>query len=134
MDKISTGICIVSEYDDTIFFKAQCSCTDAEDEQRLCMSYNRDLQQVELLISSNLSTEYAPNSYTSGMWETISDWTKSLVFNCKQVYRLLTTGILTVEASFLFESEAQIQDYITALQQGLEKLKKKITNYPTWSI
>jgi hypothetical protein len=124
MVAISTGICVLSEYDNAIFFKAQCGCASSDDEQHLCMSYNDDLQDVELLVSCKVTTEYFPSSYDDTLWESVGNWVSAQLFKVKQVYRLLTTGVLTAETSFLFESEAQIQDYITALQLGLEKLKR----------
>ena len=128
MKGISTGICTVAEYDNSVFYKAQCSCMSEKHEQTLLLAYEEDIDQIQLTIYSTIWTNYV-HTYDDNWWERLCTSWKSQVNKWKKVWTLITTGQIEGENDFLFSSEEQVGDYIRALQLGVIKMTESREAY-----
>ncbi len=121
MTKPVSGICMVSENSDTIFYKAHCSCGSDEHTQTLILDLDKDAV-IMLSIHSKIWTHYN-NSWCDTWQERLDLWWKSQKLKWKQVYKLIFTGQIEGENEFMFYGKDQIQSYIDALQKGLNRIE-----------
>ncbi len=122
MTEPMVGICKVGEYNTSIFYKAVCNCMDNDHTQDLILELDSD-GVITLSINSTIWTHYT-DSWCDTWYEKLGVYYKSQCYKWKQVFKLIFTGQIKGENEFLLHSEQQIQDYINALQSGLDKLKQ----------
>ena len=105
-----------AEYDDTIFYKSSCACNDDECMLNLVLEKDKDFDFVTLLMYQTLkyASYWGTDNWFSDKWKRITG-----------ALKLLFTGELSVENSFLFESDKHIDEFINALQESRKKLKTK---------
>lgn len=114
MTMTSKNICKTHEFDNAIFYKAQCSCSSNNHEQTLV------LEKLE----QNIYLQLYHKVYCTAFWcpTSIPDKFKDYFIRIKLAYNILTKGYVEYEGEFIFEDKQSIQDYISALQEGLNKL------------
>lgn len=103
----------LDEYEDAIFYRASCSCGDQRQDTSLYLELDRETDMIYL----HLFSEVYYSSYWTDNWF-IDKW-----YRIKDALRLIFTGKIKIENTFLFEGEEQIKDFINMLQIGIEKLK-----------
>ncbi len=117
------GICKVTEYENAVFYKAHCDCMNDKHTQTLILDYDDNLDIITLAIHSTIWTHFNTNWCTT--WtERLEQWYNSQCLKWSQVIKLIWTGQIEGENEFLFQSKEQVRDYITALEEGLEKLDR----------
>jgi len=112
---ISKNICKTMEGDDYVTFKAVCSC--GEDFQDLFFEVDKD-GLISLSIYSDMDIPYKIGGnflFTPlrNIWQRI-----------KKASSILFLGKASFNNEFIFDGKEAIEEYIIALDAGLEKLKK----------
>lgn len=101
-------------FGDSVFFRAMCSCTATDHDQDVEVVVEKDdlVSEVKVVIGMKL------NAMTTGdtKWE-------RFVWRIKSAYKLLFNGFVEVGMEFMFDSERQVNDYLTAIKQAMEDLK-----------
>jgi hypothetical protein len=100
---MTKNICKIDEFDESIFFKAICGCSDDEHNQTLI------LENDEYCVNLSIHTQLYSKHY-------LSKW--------QLIWKVLTNGYISLDTEFIFEDAESIKSYIAALQNGLEKLRK----------
>ncbi|MFQ5786705.1 MAG: hypothetical protein ACE5H1_01865 [Thermodesulfobacteriota bacterium] len=117
--KTSMRINMDAQYENTVFYTARCSCMGHE--QSLMLDY--DIEQpdtVILLLNTNLDINvWREDGLFRSIWKRI-----------KYASKILFTGSFEWDSDFIFQGEKQIEDYITALREGLALVKKAKTKGP----
>lgn len=112
----SHGILRSKSFRDSIFYKAACDCGSDDCTQTLILEYDR----LGKFISLDMYAKESFSSYYSGR-----SWVERFWLRVKAAFKILFMDYIDVEGDFVFSGEEHIQDYIIALQSGLEELKKK---------
>jgi hypothetical protein len=110
-NKITTNICKVGEYDDSVFFKAICSCISHD--TTLFLEFDKEIGDIQLTTYSEI---------TLSKWYSWSWWQVPFK-RLKIALRVLFGDMIEMEGDFIFAGEQAVKDYISALQQGLVKVK-----------
>jgi hypothetical protein len=112
----SKNICVTHEFDNAIFYKAHCSCSLEEHEQTLV------LEKIE----EDIYLQLYHKVFCTAFWCPISipEQFKDYFIRIKLAFNMLIKGYVEYEGEFIFEDKQSIQDYINALQEGLNKLSE----------
>jgi len=118
-EQTSNKIAKVMEFDDAVYYRAMCACGSDDCGLTLELEYDHGLDDIVLTIYTKLT-------YCS--WYGISPvdkfyWFKDMWQRIKGAFKLLSTGQIRLEESFLFNEAKQIDDFITAIQEGKEKMQ-----------
>lgn len=130
---ISNGISRITEPDDVaIYYKAHCACGGDDCIHTIHLEVSsEDYPELSMTLYSNVSYDYwneKDDYYYPGeisLWESFQHRLSNLGRRIKFSWKLITTGYIKQQSSFLFSTEEQITDYIKALQEGI-KLKKRL--------
>ena len=113
----SQNICKVAEYDDCIFYRTHCQCMNNDHAHTLELSFEdhgSGLKELNLIVYSDLSYyDFYDKKWYEKYWRRI-----------KTAFSLLIGGHPQINDSFIFNGNKAVEDYIKALQEGLDKLKK----------
>jgi len=112
---ISNNVMKTNEYDDLIFYRVACACGNNECDCDITIEYDKSIKTISMSFCKNL---YWNDYYGHKIF--ITRWLSRL----KASFKLLFTGHIKVNEEFLIQSEDHINDFITALQEGREKMKK----------
>jgi len=103
------------DFGDSVFYRATCACGIDDHDLALILEFDEDLPDMVTLV---MFKDLVYASY----------WEDSLWGRFKKrilgTLRMLFTGYIKVEESFIFQGERQIDEFINALQEGMEKIKK----------
>ena len=121
MDKTSNNIMKVAEFSDLIFYRAGCSCGDKQCDMTLELEYDPEINDIVLTIYKDLV--YA--SWFGIRSDSTLYWFRDKWKRIKGAVRLLFTGRISLEEAFLIKGGEQIDGFITALQEGKQKLMSK---------
>lgn len=113
---IEKNVMKVSEFDDSITYRISCDCGSKDCDLTLDLEKDPDLDMVFL----NLYKDLAWSSY----WQSGDNWFKNIWLRIKCAFRILSTGYIKVEESFVMREE-QIEGFIKALEEAKEKLTSK---------
>lgn len=102
------------EFEDSVFYRAACCCGNEKCDLTLELERDEDIDNMIFL-----------NMYKNLYWS--SHWgSNNCLFNfwlrIKAALRVLFTGYIKVEESFIFKGEEQINDFLDALKKGLDYL------------
>jgi len=103
-----------NNFGDAIFYRASCSCSDKQCDLELELELDKEINMINLNIYEDL--------YYSSYWKT-DNWFADKWYRIKASLRLLFTGEIKVEGSFMFEGEEHINDFLKTLKQGMAQLK-----------
>jgi hypothetical protein len=117
MNKISYRVSKIQEFEDAVFYRAECACGSLDHNIDLELSYSEDISDM---LTLNLYQKLVWSSY----WETTNIFSR-LWKRIKGSLTLLFRGYIEMEQSFLFQGEDHVQSFIDALNEGLEKVKGK---------
>ena len=121
-EKISNKIAKITDFGTFIQYRATCGCGSSDCGLTLELEYDPEINYVTLNIYQDLL-------YCSWFGVTPLDkfyWFKDMWNRIKGALRLLLTGRIRLEESFLFKEEGQINDFIAAIQEGREKIKDAV--------
>ena len=110
MDKIMK----LDEYENAIFYRAACSCTDSRCDLSLELEMDEEINMIFLNIYEDL--------YYASYWET-DNWFIDKWYRIKGALQLLFTGRIKIGDTFIFRGVDQINDFLIALEKGIEQLK-----------
>ena len=110
VDMIANNVLKQVEGKNWVFYKATCSCGDDDCTLTLELGYEEigndpEFKEIDLNIYGRIGVYYP------SFWEKI-----------KLIWKFLTRGYVESEKTFIFNGKPAIQDFIKALQEGLEKL------------
>lgn len=113
-----------SEYSDSVFFRASCSCGDSDCDQHLCLELLQEkdenlIVQNEVQLGIETKIKFMENWAD---WE--NRWHRVLWRRLIAAFRCIFKGYLEFDTWFVFDGKEAIRDYIDALEYGLERLKR----------
>lgn len=113
--QISYRVMKTHEFDDSIFYRVACDCTDDEHDVRLELETD-ELGILTMRIYANFQwVSYYANTWYGRIWERIITPIKMLI-----------TGRVEVYHEILFLHENHIDAFIAAMEEGKIKIKKVI--------
>jgi len=104
------------EFEDAIFYRASCDCGSPDCDLTLELEKDKELQMIFLNMYKNLSW--------SSYWGDGDIWYKNLWLRIKCALKVLFTGYIQVEESFIFKDIKQIEHFTNAINEGIEKLNE----------
>lgn len=137
-EKTSYKIMRTDKFDDAVFYTANCGCANPECQIVLLLENDPDIGYIILEMYHDLKycSWWKIDTSRSFEWVKNPDWRDRLqdwsykfqdyYYRLKGALRLLFTGRIKLEESFLFRDEEQIEAFITALREGQEYIKKSI--------
>jgi len=114
--EISKGIMVEQEYDDFVMYRTMCDCGENDHDVSISFGYDESINMIELYFYKEL--------YYSSHWGS-SRWYGKLWKKIKGATKLLFTGYIEVEESFLIRDLDQIDNIITAFIEGRRKIATK---------
>lgn len=111
ISKISTKICKTHEFEDSVFYKLNCGC-GCDDYLEFEYIYSNFTNHSKLKFYKKLvwvDYYYTDNIFTR------------FIKRIKACFSIIFKGRLTIEDEFLIANEDQLDDFITALQEGKKK-------------
>jgi len=122
-EKISNKVMKIMEFDDAVYYYANCGCGSNECGLTLELEYDPKINDISLNMYQKLI-------YCSWFGIRTMDkfyWFKDMYNRIRGALKLLFTGKIQLEESFLFRESEQIDHFIIALQEGREKIKNATT-------
>lgn len=119
--KISKNVMVMNEYNDLVFYRAQCGCMHDRHVQTLSLSRAEE-SGIHLCIDAEL---HLRDRYDVGRGRFARAW-----FRVKSALKILFLGTISLEEEFIFNDEDSIRNYIVALEEGIDKLKASETSAP----
>ena len=116
---ISNNVMELNDYGDMVFYRVACACGSNDCDCDISLEYDKNIKTISMIFYKNL---YWNDNYSHKMF--ITRWLSRLKVSLK----VLFTGHIKVNEEFLIQSEKHIDDFITALQEGKEKIKKNKRN------
>jgi len=112
---ISKNVMKLNNFDDSIYYKADCSCGDSDHE--ILIEFEKDKECPDMIFL---------NFYKNIAW--CSHWGSDNIFynfwkRVKCAIKVLFTGYVELEESFIIQGEDSINDIIKALEEGKEYIK-----------
>lgn len=114
MSEISKNVMQLHEFEGSVWYRLVCQCGSPRCDLTIELENDRDVSSVYL----NFYKHLAWSSY----WGDDNKWYKNFWLRIKCSLRVLFTGYVKVEESFLMQEE-QIDGFIQALKEGREKLE-----------
>ena len=111
---MTTSIEKIKEYDDLIIYKTNCDCGDHV--LTFTLEFKRDLHWLTLY--THMQTPYHYRYYCES-------WYSRLFYRFINSIKLFLGYPMEYEDYFLFKDEQHIQDFIDALNEGIEHIKSK---------
>ncbi len=115
---ISKNVMKTDEFKDSIYYRAACNCGSNEHDVTIEFKIDKDIPSMLFL-----------NFHKNTAWSS-SDWGKlnlisSIWRRVKCSLRMLFTGYVELEESFIIQGEEDIDAFIDALKEGKKLIKKK---------
>ena len=119
MDNQPTSFRVMTthEFDDAVFYRASCACTDKRCDLHLSLERDKEFNTISLELNDDMY-------YYSFQWIENPSWFLDKWYRIKGAIRILFTGRIKINNSFIFQGEDHIQDFLNALNSGMEKFKK----------
>ena len=111
---INNRIMKLNEFEDAIYYRAACDCSSSECDLTLELELDKEFDIIFLNLYKDL--------YWASYWDDGDKWYKNLWLRIKGALRILFTGSIKVQETFVFKGKDHIQPFIDALQTGMEKL------------
>ena|SRR3990172_463625 len=107
----------VSSDETSVIFKTSCSCYDNDHDLTFFLEYEDDIKMLSILYNV---VGPAPYCFYSD-----KPWYVKAYNRIKLAIKVLTTGRITYQESFIFRGDKQINDLVSALLQGSTLLKNR---------
>jgi len=114
MIKIKKRVMKLNEFENSVWYRAACSCGDERCD--LTLELEKDEE-----ISSMIFLNMYKNLYWSSHWKS-DNKLFNLWLRIKVAAKVLFTGYIKIEESFIFKGEEQIDDFMDALKEGRDYL------------
>ncbi len=103
------------DFDKSVFYRVACDCTEPDHDMTIEMEIDNDFPNIGLHIYAKLESSV----YWGG-----SNWFERQWKRIKYSMSLLFKGWIEVEQEFLFINDEHISNFIEALEDGREKMRK----------
>lgn len=103
------------EFGDSVYYRAACSCGDSKCDLTLELEKEKDIDMIFLNMYKNL--------YWSSHWKS-DNFFKNKWIRIKAAFRMLFTGYIKIEETFMFKGDEQIDAFLDTLKEGREYLNK----------
>lgn len=113
----SRNICLTNEFPDADFYKVICDCGSDDHNQTLELNVEDGTIYLHLYQKAFTKHVWCPTE----RFEFIEDWKTRF----RTAWIILTQGYAEYETEFIFQNEEGIEDYINAMKNSLEKMKKQ---------
>lgn len=105
------------EFEDSIYYRAACDCGSKDHDILIEIELDKKIPDVVFL-----------NFYKDVCW--CSNWGNLNFFQrwikkIKAVFRMIFTGYIELEESFIFRGEEHIKEFIEGLNEALRKIQDK---------
>ena len=114
--KPALNVMKTGEFEDTVFYRVACDCADHEHDVTIEMEYDDDYGYVHVFFHKNIVWHWWANSGVLG-------WLENKWRRIKAALKLLFTGWIELEESFLLKDPEHVQNFIDALEEGRAKLQ-----------
>lgn len=122
-DIASNRICVMGEFNSSIYLHAHCSCGSDNHQQTLEIEVDEDDgDDINLLIYSKAFTAYQRYEYSEDWKVNLIDKLKDWRNRVKWICSILFHGYVEVENVFTLSGKAQIEDYLDAISRARNKL------------
>lgn len=115
MSKISTGVSKIKEWKgSSLWYKVNCACGNGDCDSLITFEFDEDFGGVDV------------NFYKTVMWGAYYQkewWFQRLWLRIKMATQILFKGYTELEGTFLIQDRDHMDDFITALQEGREKME-----------
>lgn len=105
-----------NEFKDAIFYRVACDC--GSDEHDLHFEFEND-PEIPQMIFLNFYKKLLWSSY----WGDNDKWYKNFWLRIKGATKMIFTGYVEVEESFILRGEKHIDSFIEALEEGKQYIK-----------
>ena len=114
---ITTGVMKVADYEDAVFYRVACDCTDADHDVTIELEYDKDFNNIYLNF-------YRKARVWSIYWES-SNVFKRIYGRFKSALKILVSGVIEYEDELNLSNPEHVRNFISALEAGLEKLSSR---------
>ena len=114
---ISKNVMKTDEFEDSIFYRAACSCGSNEHDVTIEFEIHKDVPTMLFL-------NFHKNIAWCSHWGNLN-WFERVWKRIKCSLVMLFTGYVELEESFIIQYEDQIDSFIEALKEGKKLIKKK---------
>ena len=114
---ISKNVMKTNEFDDSIYYRAACSCGSNEHDVTIEFEWDEEFPSMLFL-------NFYKNIAWCSHWGTNQNWFQRVWKRIKGSARMLFTGYIELEESFILQDEVNIDSFIEALQEGKKYMKK----------
>ena len=114
---ISKNVMKTNEFEDSIYYRAACTCGDSDHDITIEFEWNDDIPSMIFL-------NFYKNIAWCSHWGNNLSWYEKLWKRIKASLKILFTGYIELEESFIL-SEDNIEPFIKALIEGEEYIKQK---------
>lgn len=112
---ISNKIMKLEEFKNSIIYRASCDCGSKKCDLVIDVEIDEKFNMILLNLYKDL--------YWSSYWKSNNNWFIDKWLRIKAAIRILFLGYIEVEESFIMK-ENQIDDFLKAINEGKNKLKK----------
>ena len=125
MEKTSFKVMKMSELNNgaNIMYRASCACMDPDCDVWIDIEWDPEIGETVLQFYAKVGYWGEYEDHSKCLIRRIPTKIKNLWYRFKKAAELFFTGYLNSEGSFLMEKSEQIEDFIGALNEGLEKVR-----------
>jgi len=143
MDKVKRLVMRVNEYNGkkytTAVYRCGCSCGEPSHDIYIEVEYDKDFNQLSLMFYKDVYFfDREQRDTILSFWhclkrqgigyifdQYISIPVSNFWYRLKKAIRLVFTGYLEMNESFLYDDEEHINDFLFAIKEGIEYVTKK---------
>lgn len=107
------------EFEKSVFYRVACDCGAKDCDLSLIIEYDEELNYISLNMYKNLHAS-AHWNYGWKYFDFIRVWQNKI----KMIKDILCKGYIEVQEEFLIKDENHINEFIEALEEGKEYIKK----------
>jgi hypothetical protein len=104
----------LNEFENAIYYRASCSCGEPKCDLTIELEKDEGLPDMIFL-------NMYKNLYWSSYWQS-DNFFKNAWIRIKGAFKMLFTGYVKVEESFIFQGDKQIDAFLNALKEGRDYL------------
>ena len=107
----------LNEFDDSIYYRVACDCGSSEDDVTIEFEFDKSCPEFIFL-----------NFHKNVMWNSNwgkSNWIQRAWRRITCSLKMLFTGNIELEESFILKDESNIDGFIEALVEGKNRMKNK---------
>jgi len=116
--KFKKKVSLQNQFENSIWYKVDCAC-GCDDNCNIELEYDPDINMIFLNFYKDVSYNWWDEK------EGFFNWFKNISIRFKKSMKLLFTGNLEMNENFILQDIDQINNFIEALQEGVEYCKEE---------